>query len=138
MEKDKTSSDDFADYYGSGVVSRTKKRVGYHMSDVEQAIENLLEALKRTKEYTEYQCQLQKINMQPELRKQVDAFRNENFELQNSTPEDQMLQRMEQFEEKYQVFRENPLVNDFLEAELSFCRKMQEVTLKIMEGLAFE
>lgn len=108
------------------------------MSDVDQAIENLLEALKRTKEYTEYQCQLEKINMQPELHKQINDFRKENFELQNSTPEDQILQRMEQFEEKYQAFRENPLVNDFLAAELAFCRKMQEVTLRIMEGLPFE
>lgn len=108
------------------------------MNDVDQAIENLLEALKQTREYTEYQYQLQKINMQPELRRQVDAFRKENYELQKSTPEDQLLQRMEQFEEKYQAFRENTLVNDFLAAELAFCRKMQEVTLRIMDGLPFE
>ncbi len=108
------------------------------MSDVELAIENLLDTLKQTKEYTEYQCQLQKINRQPELKEQIDAFRHENMEMQSKTPEDQLLQRMEQFEEKYRVFRENPLVSDFLSAELGFCRKMQEVILKIMEGLPFE
>jgi len=108
------------------------------MNDVDIAIENLLNALKQTEEFTEYQYQLGKINMQPELRKQVDAYRNENFELQNSTPKDELMQKMEQFEEKYQSFRENPLVSDFLAAELAFVRKMQEVTLKIMEGIPFE
>ena len=49
-----------------------------------------------------------------------------------------MLQKSEEFAEKYQIFRENPLVNDFLTAETAFCRMMQEINLKITEGLQFE
>ena len=108
------------------------------MTEVEQAIENLLSVIRQTKEYADYRCQLDKINKQPELRRQIDEFRRENFELQNNTPEDQMLQRVEEFEEKYQIFRENPLVNDFLTAETGFCRRMKEINLKITEGLQFE
>ncbi len=107
------------------------------MAEVDQAIEDLLSVIRQTKEYIEYKIQYDKINMQPELHKQIDEFRIENYQLQNSTPEEEMLQRIEQFEQKYQTFRENPLVNDFLEAELAFCRKMQEITLKITEGLQF-
>lgn len=107
------------------------------MTDVEKAIENLLDAIRQTKEYTEYRCQLDKINMQPELHQQIDDFRRENYQLQNCTPQEEMLQRIEQFEEKYRVFRENPLVNDFLAAEIAFCRKMQEINLRITEGLQF-
>ena len=108
------------------------------MTEVEQAIENLLSVIKQTKEYEEFRYQLDKINLQPELHRQIDEFRKENFELQNNTPEDQMLQKSEEFEEKYQTFRENPLVNDFLTAETAFCRRMQEINLKITEGLQFE
>ena len=107
------------------------------MAEVDQAIEDLLSVIRQTKEYIEYKIQYDKINMQPELHKQIDEFRIENYQLQNSAPEEEMLQRIEQFEQKYQTFRENPLVNDFLEAELAFCRKMQEITLKITEGLQF-
>ena len=107
------------------------------MAEVDQAIEDLLSVIRQTKEYIEYKIQYDKINMQPELHKQIDEFRIENYQLQNSTPEEEMLQCIEQFEQKYQTFRENPLVNDFLEAELAFCRKMQEITLKITEGLQF-
>ena len=108
------------------------------MTEVEQAIENLLSVIKQTKEYEEFRYQLDKINLQPELHRQIDEFRKENFELQNNTPEDQMLQKSEEFEERYQTFRENPLVNDFLTAETGFCRRMQEINLKITEGLQFE
>ena len=108
------------------------------MTEVEQAIGNLLSVIKQTKEYEEFRYQLDKINLQPELRRQIDEFRKENFELQNNTPEDQMLQKSEEFEERYQTFRENPLVNDFLAAETAFCRRMQEIHLKITEGLQFE
>lgn len=108
------------------------------MTEVEQAIENLLSVIRQTEEYENFRYQLNKINQQPELRRQVDEFRKENFALQNDTPEDQMLQKSEEFEEKYQTFRENPLVNDFLTAETAFCRRMQEITLKITEGVQFE
>lgn len=108
------------------------------MTEVEQAIGDLLSVIKQTEEYVDFRYQLDKINLQPELHRQIDEFRKENFELQNNTPEDQMLQRSEEFEEKYQTFRENPLVNDFLAAETAFCRMMQEINLKITEGLQFE
>ena len=70
------------------------------MTKVQQAVEDLLSVIRQTEEYTEYRCQLEKLKMQPELHRQVDAFRSENFELQSLTPEDQLLQKTEQFEEK--------------------------------------
>ncbi len=108
------------------------------MNTIDNAINELLEAIKQSREYVEYRYQLEKINMQPELRSQIDAYRDENFALQSNTPEDQLLWKIEQFEEKYRKFRENPLVNDFLVAELAFVRKIQEVNLKIAEGIQFE
>lgn len=108
------------------------------MNTIDNAINVLLDAIKQSEEYRTYRYQLEKINMQPELRSQIDAYRDENFALQNNTPDDQLLWQMEQFEEKYRKFRENPLVNDFLAAELAFVRMMQEINLKVAEGIQFE
>lgn len=108
------------------------------MNTIDNAINVLLDAIRQSEEYRAYRYQLEKINLQPELRSQIDAYRDENFALQNNTPDDQLLWQMEQFEEKYRKFRENPLVSDFLTAELAFVRKMQEVNLKIAEGIQFE
>lgn len=108
------------------------------MNTIDNAINVLLDAIRQSEEYRAYRYQLEKINLQPELRSQIDAYRDENFALQNNTPDDQLLWQMEQFEEKYRKFRENPLVSDFLAAELAFVRMIQEVNLKIAEGIQFE
>ncbi len=108
------------------------------MKEVNQAIENLIEALNNCEDYVTYRRQLDRINRQPELKAQIDAMRKENFEMQNETPEDQLMQRTEQFEQKYQSLMENPMVNDFLQAELAFVRTMREVNIRIMAGVSFE
>ena len=45
---------------------------------------------------------------------------------------------MDAFEKEYEKFRENPIVDDFLKAELAFCRLMQEINMIITEELDFE
>ena len=35
-------------------------------------------------------------------------------------------------------FREDPLVEEFLDAELAFCRMMQEIDVKLAEAMDFE
>ena len=42
------------------------------------------------------------------------------------------------FEQEYEKFRENPLVDDFLRAELAFCRMMQEVYVLLADEVDFE
>ena len=45
---------------------------------------------------------------------------------------------MDAFEKEYEKFRENPIVDDFLRAELAFCRLIQEINVMITEELDFE
>ena len=43
-----------------------------------------------------------------------------------------------QFTRENEAFRENPLVSDFLAAELAFCRMMQEIGLYVTDQMKFE
>ena len=45
---------------------------------------------------------------------------------------------IEAFEKEYRDFRENPLVNDFLAAELAFCRMLQNNNARITDAIDFE
>ena len=45
---------------------------------------------------------------------------------------------MDAYEKEYESFRENPLVENFLQAELDFCRMIQELNIIIMDHLDFE
>lgn len=73
----------------------------------------------------------------PDLLAQVNNYRGENYKIQNIEDEDRLLDRMDELNEKYEKLRENPLVDDFLKAEVAFCRMMQEVNRFISEELEF-
>ena len=51
------------------------------MSRVETALEELIAAVIASEEYREYDRQKQIMKEQPELKAQIDRFRQENFEL---------------------------------------------------------
>ena len=68
----------------------------------------------------------------------IDRFRQENFELQNSAQADELFDRTDEFSRRLEEFRKNPLVDEFLNAELDFCRMIQEINGKIVEAVNFE
>lgn len=108
------------------------------MSRVETALEELIAAVIASEEYREYDRQKQIMKEQPELKAQIDRFRQENFELQNSVQSDELFDRTDEFSRRLEEFRKNPLVDAFLKAELDFCRMIQEINGKIVEAVNFE
>lgn len=106
------------------------------MNNIEFAVQQLSEAIKASAEYREYQCQLEKVKQVPGLKEEIDAFRAHNFQIQTSDQTD--FRKIDEFEKQYAGFRENPLVSDFLAAELGFCRMMQDINIRITETVNFE
>lgn len=110
------------------------------MSDsaIREAIKQFADTIMQSDTYKEYLYQREKIKKQPDLYEKVNEFRQRNFELQNETDEEDLFDRMDAFEKEYEKFREDPLVDDFLRAELSFCRLMQEDDLLLAQAIDFE
>ena len=96
----------------------------------------LIALIKDCSEYTAYEEQLRRVKQVPGLKEQIDDFRRQNFALQSSS--DYSFEKIEAFEREYEKFRENPLVSDFLSAELAFCRMMQSITIQITDAVEFE
>lgn len=106
--------------------------------DIEQATKEFAHLLMKSSIYKEYSEQREKIRKQPEIYEKVNEFRQRNFELQNQAEDDNLLEKLESFEKEYEALRENPLVEDFLQAELAFCRMMQDVNMYLTTELDFE
>lgn len=106
------------------------------MNTIDIALSRLASAILDSQEYREYDLQLKRVTEHPELKAQIDEFRKRNYELQTSA--DTAFEKIEEFEEKYSDFRQNPMVSDFLAAELAFCRMMQNINLHLTEALHFE
>ena len=110
------------------------------MSDKEiiEATRQVAATIMTSDTYKAYLYQREKIKKQPELYEKVNAYRQTNFDLQNETDSDDIFERMEAFEKEYEKFREDPFVDGFLQAELAFCRMMQEVYVLLAEEIDFE
>ena len=65
-----------------------------------------------------------------------DDYRRRNYELQTSADID--FDKLDRFEKEYENFRSDPLVSDFLAAELAFCKRMQEIETRITAKLDFQ
>lgn len=103
---------------------------------MEHALDAYIQGILASPEYKEYAQIRDKVKLYPDLKAQIDEFRARNFEVQKS--KESAFEKMEEFERQYGEFMDIPMVSEFLEAELAFCRMMQENNLRIMEAIRFE
>lgn len=106
------------------------------MSSIDRATESFVKAIKSSEEYLAYRAGLEKILGQPGLKERIDEFRERNFRMQ--AEQDIDFERLDRFEKEYENFRQEPLVADFLAAELAFCKMMQEATDEIIREIDFQ
>ncbi|MCH5260613.1 MAG: YlbF family regulator [Lachnospiraceae bacterium] len=110
------------------------------MSDtqIQEATKKFAAFIQQSDTYQEYLFQREKLKKQPELYDKVNEYRQKNFDLQNETDGEDLFDRIEAFQREYAKFRENPMVEDFLRAELAFCRLMQDVNALLTAEIDFE
>lgn len=107
-------------------------------SEIMEATKKFAALIQESDTYKEYLYQREKVKRQPELYDRINEYRRKNYELQNESDSDDLFDRMEAFEQEYMELRENPLVEDFLRAELAFCRMMQEINVVLTSEIDFE
>ena len=96
---------------------------------LESELLKFVQAIKESDVSRKYYEQRERLKDCPEQYKKVNEFRRRNFEIQNTSQQDELFEKMDAFEKEYEEFREDSMVDDFLRAELAFCRMMQEITL---------
>lgn len=103
---------------------------------MDQALQTYIDKLLKSSEYREYVAQKERVLKVPGLKAQIDEFRTRNYQMQTSS--DMVFEKIDAFEREFADFRENPLVEGFLAAELAFCRMMQEHYGKVLDAVDFD
>lgn len=106
------------------------------MKSIDSATDEFIAAILESEVYENFQRELARVKQVPGLKEQIDNFRKRNYELQSSPDID--FGKLDRFEKEYEELRENPLVADFLEAEVDLIRMMQRINTRIVAGLNFE
>ena len=107
-------------------------------SDMEKATDKYITALQKTEEYINYSESKRTAQADPALWQQLCDYRRKRYEFQNLTSTEELFDRVDAFERDYREWKKDPRVTEFLDAELAFCRMMQEVNLRVVEAMDFE
>lgn len=106
--------------------------------DLDAAVKKLIEEIKRTDIYEQYLRQKEFIHTDADVKAKVDELRTINFQIQNAPGEMDVMEESERIEEKLEELCEDYQVNDFMQAELDFCRMFQDILTQIAQGIDFE
>ena len=112
--------------------------VQLEMEEIKDATKKFANYIQQSNTYKEYFFQRERIKKQPGLYDKVNEYRQKNFDLQNETDSEELFDRLDAFEKEYAGLRGNPMVEDFLTAELAFCRLMQEINVLLTAEIDFE
>ncbi|MDE6888101.1 MAG: YlbF family regulator [Eubacterium sp.] len=108
------------------------------MSQVNEALEGLIQAIWEGEEYQRYQKIRAKVHEIPELEQRINAFRKKNYEVQNRTDECKLYDQVDGLEREGIEFRKDPLVNEYLSAELGICRLFQRINWELVRNIDFD
>lgn len=107
------------------------------MDEMNTALNGLVQAIKNSQEYKRYQLAREKLHEEPELEHKVHEFRKINFQIQNSGNVN-LFDEVDRLEQENTELRRKPIVEEYLSAELAFCRIVQRINWTLIEQLDFD
>jgi len=106
------------------------------MREWEVLTKNLVEQIKNTEVYKDYEAQCDALKDDVELRRQINQFRKDSYDFQQY--EGDIFSKLDEFERKYAAFRSNPKVENYLQAELAVVRMLQSIYDGISDAVDLE
>ena len=108
--------------------------------EILEKAEELRDLILNSEEYTQFQQYRERLIKEEELYRKVNEFREKNFELQ-ITGDSANASLVDHLSQQYSSVLEKPVVNEYMQAELILCRKLQLmyriITEKIDLDLSF-
>lgn len=106
------------------------------MDQVKDAVKALIAAVLDCEEYKRYQEAKKKIAGYPVLKQKADEYRIRKFELQGSGKEPSA--EAEKLQKEYEIWLQEPVAGEYLDAESSFCRMLRHINWLLLESIDFE
>lgn len=108
------------------------------MTEIDNELFTLIEAVKASNTYKEYDRCRKVLKSDPELKARVDKYREENYRLQIMEDDGTLQDKIDTFARENMELSEQPKVRAFLDAELALCRMLQEITQRVIKAIDFD
>ncbi len=104
------------------------------MNRIEELTSNLIEAVKESNEYLQYQRLLAQVMEDGDLYFEINEFRKKSISIQLHADRN-LLDVSSELYAEYNTLLADSLVTDFLSSEQAYCRLIREMNDRIMESL---
>ena len=91
-----------------------------------KAVNQFLNEFQNSSAFRDYKYQKERIKKVPGMKERINEFRKKRFEFQKYQGED-LFEKIDEFQREYQAFKEEPIVREYLAAELEICRLVQQI-----------
>ena len=98
----------------------------------------LIRVIHDSDAYREYKTVREKVAQEPDLKRQINQYRKECYQLQNSGDVESLFERTQRFDGQYEEFLKNPLAEEYLRCELAICRMLQQIAIKVVESVELD
>lgn len=108
------------------------------INKIEELKADIKKTIQQSQAYKEYLELNELLLRQPDVKRQVDDYRRENFRLQYSDDVGDSISASQSLTQGYEEMFRQPLVSRYLSAELSICRLVQEICMSVVESVDFD
>lgn len=108
------------------------------MLAVKKSLDDLIVSLENCDDFKRYKEASSQVRMHPEKEQRLHELRKRNYLLQNSREPVDLFAETERLEREYADVYQDPLLQEFLSAEVAVCRIVQQVNRAMIDSLDFE
>ena len=108
------------------------------MEEVKAQVAQLVEAIKNSEPYKRNSEVSMEVRKSPKLWQELTEYRRNIFEMQMELEGDALFDTYDHYEKDNEQFRRDPLVNNYLNAELDLCRMIQKIDAIILDAIDIE
>lgn len=101
--------------------------------ETSELIDRFANDLKKTVEYRDYEEKRERLKRNPEKWEKTNEYRKQRFLMQRDTND--LFERMEEFEDRFAYIHKDSLIEDYLVAELTLCRLVQDMHVRIYAAI---
>ncbi|MCI8282310.1 MAG: YlbF family regulator [Lachnospiraceae bacterium] len=108
------------------------------MNQIDACIEKLIDAILTSEAYQQYLSIREKVKQSPGMEQAIHEFRRRNFQMRKDGENLDLYEEIDRLGEEFAKLRSEPLVNEYLAAELAVCRLFQKINRSLLEQVEFD
>lgn len=108
------------------------------MEHMKRALDEFIDCIKKSETYKVYETQKQNLKMYPELKQKVDEYREKNYIFQQRSSAEEIFEESDHFLRELEELRKDSRVDEFLKAELAYCRMVQKIEDYLLKAVAVD